>query len=463
MQAVLLMCLALPGAETRSISNAMTLIANDWSVTKSSTDNVYEQTSGRFVGTRTVSLCEMLSFREEATTWTQGTAWKIKCGNSGNSFSATAFKGFYHIRHRDEQDVLVISLGFTKKYQASGPTAALSSANWSLDTRFSPQGGHFVLTLETGNRVPESALELSFEQAFYCDERGQETILRSSPSTLAQRITGQGMIRTLRSPEFGTLGETLELVRGDVFQEEVALKMPPTFKPLLYPAKPHVVMKPSSSTPTLPPSSSRVTDPAEAIHAKAVEAFDKGDYERSITLCTAALELSPSLTKALKQRGYAYLSLGEFVQGGRDLSEVIKRDPRDAFAYGHRAEAYGYLGYFSRAAADLTEQVKLLPNDPMSHNDLAWTLATCPDSSVRNGKLALAHAEKACQLTSFKNPIFIDTLAAACAETGDFARAVRLQTVAIELLAPSLKPQAEVQLKSYENRRPWREDPREEL
>ncbi len=462
MHALLLMCAAVLGADSRPISNTVNLIWHDWNATKSTTENIVHQPSGRFIGTRSVFFCEMLSFREEASTWTRGTVWKIQCRDSAGSFSAAAFKGFYHIRHRDEQDVLVVSLGFTRKYQTNGPSSAMSNASWSLDTRFLPQGGHFILTLEPGNRVPETALEFSFEQAFYCDDQGRETVLRYSPSTLSERISGWGSIRTLRSPEFGTLGETWELSRGDIFQKEVPLKMPPTFRPLIYSPEPHVVMKPSSSTPSLPPSP-QATDPADVIFAKAMEAYDQADYRRAITLFTAALELSPAMTKALKQRGYTYLTVGEFVHAGRDFSQVIKRNPRDASAYGYRATAYAYLGHFSRALADLTEQAKLLPSDPMVHNNLAWALATCPDSSVRNGKLAVVHAEKACQLTSFKDPSIIDTLAAACAETGDFARAIRLQTVAVELFSPDLKPQAELQLKAYENRRPWREDPREDL
>jgi hypothetical protein len=462
MHALLLTCLVLLGAETRSIFNSMNLIHHDWSVAESTTENIIHQASGRFMGTRSVRSCQMLSFREDESTWTRGTVWKIECRNSEGSFSAVAFKGSYLIRHRDEQDVLVITLGFTKKYQTSGLTSAMSTASWSLDTRFLPQGGHFVLTLDPGNCVPESALELSFEQGFYCNEQGQETVLRYSPSTLSERIMGAGSVRTLRSPEFGTLGETWELVRGDVFQQDVPLKMPPTFRPLIYSPEPHVVMKPTASTPSLPPSP-QGADPAEAIFAKAKEAHEKADYRRAITLYTAALELSPSLTSAIKWRGYAYYQLKEYVQAGRDLSEVIKRDPSDASAYLKRAEAYFQLGYISRGVADYTERVRLSPKDPYAFNSLAWVLATCSDSSVRNGKLALVHAEKACQLTDFKNAFCIGTLAAACAETGDFDRALRLQTVALELHSDSRKPQAIQLLRSYENRKPWHEHPREGL
>src|SRR5262245_49414723 len=60
------------------------------------------------------------------------------------------------------------------------------------------------------------------------------------------------------------------------------------------------------------------------------------------------------------------------------------------------------------------------------HNGLAWTLATGPDG-VRHGQDAVKHATRACELTEWKAPEFIDTLAAAYAEAGDCDKAVEYQ------------------------------------
>jgi serine/threonine-protein kinase len=53
---------------------------------------------------------------------------------------------------------------------------------------------------------------------------------------------------------------------------------------------------------------------------------------------------------------------------------------------------------------------------------------------VRNGERARDCATRACELTEWAIPGFLDTLAAACAECGEFDDAVRWQEKAIDLL-----------------------------
>jgi len=57
-------------------------------------------------------------------------------------------------------------------------------------------------------------------------------------------------------------------------------------------------------------------------------------------------------------------------------------------------------------------------------DELAWLLATYPDSNSRDGAEAVGLAERACALTERRVPALLATLAAAYAETGDFSRGV---------------------------------------
>ncbi len=74
--------------------------------------------------------------------------------------------------------------------------------------------------------------------------------------------------------------------------------------------------------------------------------------------------------------------------------------------------------------AHLRLAVALKSDWPLGLNDLAWSLATTSDASLRNGAEAITLAEKACALTQSQVARFIGTLAAAYAEAGRFPEAI---------------------------------------
>jgi len=94
-------------------------------------------------------------------------------------------------------------------------------------------------------------------------------------------------------------------------------------------------------------------------------------------------------------------------------------------------------------------------------NGHAWQQATYPMAELRNGPEAIENATKACELTGWKNAAYVDTLAAAHAETGDFDSAIKWQKKAIDLLTKDqgALPQAdfELRLRLYESGLPARE------
>jgi len=68
-------------------------------------------------------------------------------------------------------------------------------------------------------------------------------------------------------------------------------------------------------------------------------------------------------------------------------------------------------------------------------NGLAWRQATYPSAAIRDGTKAVENARQACELSDWSVAAHRDTLAAAYAEKGDFAAAVREQNEAIKLVA----------------------------
>ncbi len=104
------------------------------------------------------------------------------------------------------------------------------------------------------------------------------------------------------------------------------------------------------------------------------------------------------------------------------------------------------------------------PDTLLAMNDLAWLQATSPMADLRNGAKAIEYATKVCELTDWKNADYVDTLAAAYAEAGDFKSAVKWQKEAINLwtekkLPPGWQAKFEERLKLYQSGKPYRESP----
>ena len=77
----------------------------------------------------------------------------------------------------------------------------------------------------------------------------------------------------------------------------------------------------------------------------------------------------------------------------------------------------------SEAIAHWQNALAINPDSVDSLNNLAWTLATFPETWIRNGDQALALAKRANQLSGDNSPAILRTLAAACAENGRFTEA----------------------------------------
>jgi tetratricopeptide (TPR) repeat protein len=93
---------------------------------------------------------------------------------------------------------------------------------------------------------------------------------------------------------------------------------------------------------------------------------------------------------------------------------------------------------------------------------LAWLLATCESSEVRDGQAAMRHAEKLVAVTRRQNFACLGTLAAAYAEAGEFAKAVAAQGEALALGPEGkIKENYASRLRLYEAKLPYRDRSRE--
>ena len=127
------------------------------------------------------------------------------------------------------------------------------------------------------------------------------------------------------------------------------------------------------------------------------------------------------------------------------------------------AAALAYRTSQPRQAAVYFRQALGFKMDPEALNNLAWILATCPDDSVRSGRMAVYFAEEACSLTAFKRPGMVGTLAAAYAEAGRFPEAIATAETAIKLATDAGNTQFAEQnqqlLELYRAGKPYHEKP----
>jgi tetratricopeptide (TPR) repeat protein len=134
-------------------------------------------------------------------------------------------------------------------------------------------------------------------------------------------------------------------------------------------------------------------------------------------------------------------------------------------------EAQYYTGQYENAVKTLSKVLEISRlllgeqdwSTPLLMNELACWQAGCPAAEVRNGAEAVKNATRACELTQWKEAMYVDTLAAAYSETGDFDSAIKWQKEAINLLTkkePAEWPgQFDERLKLYQSGKPYRESP----
>jgi arylsulfatase A-like enzyme/Flp pilus assembly protein TadD len=234
-----------------------------------------------------------------------------------------------------------------------------------------------------------------------------------------------------------------------------------------------------------------------ARYARAWGAFSQTrDYEKAESILVELMTRYPKSVPILNLLGQTLLEMGRPSEGLVLLRRAVDLAPEDLalrLQHARAAEAAGELGEAEqslRAAADLepcgekphiklanllavrgryAEQIRVLsealercPDVQAFKNDYAYVRATSPDPSVRDGFEALRIALEVTLGENSSNPAFLDTLAAAYAENGEFDKAVETSRQALEVLSRREMPEEAValfrdHLASFEAGRPVRD------
>ncbi len=167
------------------------------------------------------------------------------------------------------------------------------------------------------------------------------------------------------------------------------------------------------------------------------EALENAGHPReALALYTDAVRIEPDYPLAQSKLGVLLLAGGRPAEASNHLAVAARLMPRDA-------DVQYNLGLFLRSygsPADAVERFRAAlaarPDFAGALNDLAWILATADDPKLRSGPEAVRLAERACELTRYRQAALLMTLSAAYSETDRFSDAIATAQKAMALARP---------------------------
>ncbi|MCH8924271.1 MAG: tetratricopeptide repeat protein [Planctomycetes bacterium] len=200
---------------------------------------------------------------------------------------------------------------------------------------------------------------------------------------------------------------------------------------------------------------------AEATLNLGVILLKRKQFDAATAQFEAALRIEPEIAEAHFHLGRVALRRNQLELAQRHLNEALRIRANYAKAHEELAEVYLRQDQYRQAAEHYRRALASQPGNVPTANNLAWLLATCRDDAVRDGQQALTLARQCCESTGHKIPAFLDTLAAAHAEVGQFDQAVEIAATAIRLATqndqPKIADSLRQRLEQYQSHRPIRE------
>jgi tetratricopeptide (TPR) repeat protein len=174
---------------------------------------------------------------------------------------------------------------------------------------------------------------------------------------------------------------------------------------------------------------------------------------------TQAAEILPDFAEAHFNMAGIYQTRGQLDAAVSQYEIALKLRPDLAGAHFKLGMIFVQQGRLAEAVSQYDAALKIQPDLAGACNNLAWLLATASDPALRNGPRAVELARRAMRLTRGKNPVVCATMAAACAESGQFNEAVKAidQALAIASNNVSLAGALQKQKSLYQAGSPFRE------
>lgn len=173
-----------------------------------------------------------------------------------------------------------------------------------------------------------------------------------------------------------------------------------------------------------------------------------GKVDEAIDEFQEVLKTHPEYPDTHYNLGNAFLQQGKLDEAIDQFRQALQHEPGFAEAHYRLGTALLEKREDTQAVSHFQQAVRLKPDFSDALNDLAWELATAPESSVRDGVKAVELARRASEIANNKDLDILDTVAAAYAEAHRFGEAVQTAQEAIQLAESSGRQTRLAQLNS---------------
>jgi tetratricopeptide (TPR) repeat protein len=156
-------------------------------------------------------------------------------------------------------------------------------------------------------------------------------------------------------------------------------------------------------------------------------------WNEAVTNFQTAISMEPRKGATHFNLGSALLKAGRTNEALASYERAVQMDPSIAEAHFQASLILTSRKQMEPAVAHLKQAVALRPEWSDAAGQLAWIWSTHPNPAIRNGAGAVQVAERAVAAANRKDMRLLSVLAAAYAENGRFADAIRTAEEAIQL------------------------------
>ena len=168
----------------------------------------------------------------------------------------------------------------------------------------------------------------------------------------------------------------------------------------------------------------------------------EGQTEQAVAHYSRVLEINPRNPDALYALAKAYVAAGRVARALPLLETLTDAAPENAAAHYELGVTLLRLGRLGEGVEHVRRAIALDERFVPAANNVARVLATRPEADLRDGAGALLIARELNARTGHRELAYLETLAVAFAETGDFDAAVRTTETAIEIARQTGESQA---------------------